>query len=153
MPAHELIAWFGVHSPNFLSSKLSFERYVRGWRVVEKIRRAKLEGTFARVLAQWRVVALDLPKHQRAGGMFSATGPPAYFKRQLFRNLLMCDRCLSVVGSSRTSSANSDVNPPSPVSMCRTVFTSHGVSSMSGLKPDTVTGNSGNISARPRASV
>ncbi|WP_201758670.1 IS21 family transposase [Burkholderia sp. ISTR5] len=81
VPAHELIAWVGVHSPNFLSSKLSFERYVRGWRVVEKIRRAKAEGSFARVLAQWRVVALDLPKHQRSGGMFAATGPPAYFKR------------------------------------------------------------------------
>ncbi|MFM0399066.1 hypothetical protein [Paraburkholderia aspalathi] len=78
VPPAELLAWVGVHAPHYLSSRRSFALYVRGWNVVEKIRRAKREGTFAAVLARWRTQAVELPRMWRSGRMFAGIGPPAY---------------------------------------------------------------------------
>ncbi|MEK6294214.1 MAG: hypothetical protein V4793_23075 [Paraburkholderia tropica] len=76
-----MLAWVGVHAPHFLSSQRSFALYVRGWNVVDKIRRAKRDGTFADVLARWCVLARDLPTDWRTSGRLLAdTGPPAYRK-------------------------------------------------------------------------
>jgi hypothetical protein len=50
VPPAEMLAWVGVHAPHFLSSQRRFALYVRGWTVVDKIRRAKREGTFVDVL-------------------------------------------------------------------------------------------------------
>lgn len=80
VPPAEMLAWVGVHAAHFLSSQRSFELYVRGWNVVDKIRRAKKEGSFADVLARWRVLALDLPKSWRSGRLWSDLGPSAYHK-------------------------------------------------------------------------
>ncbi|WP_027794582.1 hypothetical protein [Paraburkholderia acidipaludis] len=80
VPPAEMLAWVGVHAPHYLSSQRSFEQYVRGWRVVEKIRRAKHEGSFADVLARWRVLAVELPKAWRSGRLWRDLGPPAYHK-------------------------------------------------------------------------
>ncbi len=80
VPPAEVLAWVGVHAPHFLSSQRSFEQYVRGWNVVDKIRRAKADGTFAGVLARWRVVAVDLLKSWRSGRVLKDSGPPAYHK-------------------------------------------------------------------------
>jgi hypothetical protein len=76
----EMLAWVGVHAPHYLSSQRSLLNYVRGWNVVEKIRRAKDEGSFADVLARWRVLAVELPKAWRSGRLWSDLGPPAYHK-------------------------------------------------------------------------
>ncbi len=78
VPPAELLAWVGVHAPHFLSSRRSFALYVRGWSVVDKIRRAKRNGTFSAVLARWRLLAVDLPRMWRSGRMFSGIDPPAY---------------------------------------------------------------------------
>jgi hypothetical protein len=78
VPPAELLAWVGVHAPHFLSSRRSFALYVRGWSVIDKIRRAKREGTFASVLARWRMLAVELPRMWRSGRMFSGVDPPAY---------------------------------------------------------------------------
>lgn len=80
VPPAEILAWVGVHAPHYLSSQRSFEYYVRGWSVIDKIRRAKREGTFAAVLARWRALAVDLPKTWRSGRMWTDIGPPAYCK-------------------------------------------------------------------------
>lgn len=78
VPPAEMLAWVGVHAPHFLSSRRSFALYVRGWNVVDKIRRAKREGTFAAVLARWHTLAVELPRMWRSGRMFAGAGPPAY---------------------------------------------------------------------------
>ncbi|MEW6346479.1 MAG: IS21 family transposase [Pseudomonadota bacterium] len=78
VPPSELLAWVGVHAPHFLSSRRSFALYVRGWSVVEKIRRAKRNGTFSTVLAHWRLLAVELPRMWRSGRMFAGIDPPAY---------------------------------------------------------------------------
>ncbi|KWI47852.1 hypothetical protein WT72_30500 [Burkholderia pseudomultivorans] len=78
VPPDEMLAWVGVHAPHYLSSQRSFANYIRGWNVVDKIRRAKLEGTFAAVLAKWRTLALDLPRAWRSGPLWAGIGPPAY---------------------------------------------------------------------------
>lgn len=78
VPPAEILAWVGVHAPHYLSSQRSFAYYVRGWSVVDKIRRAKHEGTFAAVLARWRALAVELPKTWRSGRMWADIGPPAY---------------------------------------------------------------------------
>ncbi|WP_240202075.1 MULTISPECIES: IS21 family transposase [Burkholderia] len=74
----EMLAWVGVHSPHHLSSKRSLAHYVRGWNVIDKIQRAKSEGTFAAVLARWRLLAVELPRMWRSGPMWTGIGPPAY---------------------------------------------------------------------------
>lgn len=78
VPPAELLAWVGVYAPHFLSSRRSFALYVRGWNVVEKIRRAKREGRFSAVLARWHEQAVELPRMWRSGRMFAGIGPPAY---------------------------------------------------------------------------
>ncbi|MFL9888988.1 IS21 family transposase [Paraburkholderia agricolaris] len=78
VPPAELLAWVGVHAPHFLSSRRSFALYVQGWNVVDKIRRAKREGTFQDVLARWHALAVELPRMWRSGQMFAGIGPPAY---------------------------------------------------------------------------
>ncbi|MFP3794701.1 IS21 family transposase [Paraburkholderia sp. SIMBA_027] len=80
VPPAEMLAWVGVHAPHFLSSQRSFALYVRGWNVVDKIRRAKREGTFADVLTRWHVLALEIPKSWRSGRLLKDNGPPAYIK-------------------------------------------------------------------------
>lgn len=80
VPPAEMLAWVGVHAPHFLSSQRSFALYVRGWNVVDKIRRAKREGTFSDVLARWRLLALELPKSWRSGRLLKDNGPPAYHR-------------------------------------------------------------------------
>ncbi|WP_230943505.1 hypothetical protein [Burkholderia cepacia] len=50
MPPDEMLAWVGVHAAHYLSSQRSLMGYIRGWNVVDKIRRAKSKGTFAAVL-------------------------------------------------------------------------------------------------------
>ncbi|KVX84005.1 hypothetical protein WM34_29965 [Burkholderia ubonensis] len=82
VPPDEMLAWVGVHAPHYLSSQRSFAHYVRGWNVVDKIRRAKREGTFAAVLAQWRVLAIELPRMWRSGPLWTGVGPPAYRTRE-----------------------------------------------------------------------
>lgn len=77
VPPAELLAWVGVHAPHFLSSRRSFALYVRGWNVVDKIRRAKREGTFSAVLARWHTLAVELPRMWRSGRMFAGISPPA----------------------------------------------------------------------------
>ncbi|MDN7182526.1 hypothetical protein M0D69_31805 [Caballeronia sp. SEWSISQ10-4 2] len=42
----DLYAWVEAVAPAYTSSTLSFEHHVRGWSVVEKVRRAKLDGTY-----------------------------------------------------------------------------------------------------------
>ncbi|WP_438392303.1 hypothetical protein [Caballeronia sp. DA-9] len=42
----DLHAWVEAVAPAYTSSTRSFEHYVRGWSVVEKVRRAKLDGTY-----------------------------------------------------------------------------------------------------------
>ncbi|PYE27980.1 hypothetical protein C7410_101312 [Paraburkholderia silvatlantica] len=79
VPPAEMLAWVGVHAPHFLSSQRSFALYVRGWNVVDKIRRAKREGTFSDVLSSWRVLARELPKPWRSGRLVKDNGPPAYY--------------------------------------------------------------------------
>ncbi|WP_321939826.1 IS21 family transposase [Paraburkholderia sp. J8-2] len=79
VPPAELLAWVGVHAPHYLSSQRSFALYVRGWNVIDKIRRAKREGTFSDVLASWRVLAHELPKSWRSGRLVNDNGPPAYY--------------------------------------------------------------------------
>ncbi len=74
----EMLAWVGVHSPHHLSSKRSLTHYVRGWNVVDKIRRAKADGTFTTVLARWRTLVVELPRMWRSGPMWAGIGPPAY---------------------------------------------------------------------------
>ncbi|MFM0158408.1 hypothetical protein [Paraburkholderia sediminicola] len=71
VPPAELLAWVGVHAPHYLSRRRSFALYVRGWNVVDKIRRAKREGTFAALLARWRTLAVELPRMWRSGRMFA----------------------------------------------------------------------------------
>ncbi|WP_321815700.1 MULTISPECIES: IS21 family transposase [unclassified Paraburkholderia] len=78
VPPAEMLAWVGVHAPHFLSSQRSFALYVRGWNVVDKIRRAKQEGSFNEVLARWRIIALELPKSWRSGRLLQSFEPPAY---------------------------------------------------------------------------
>ncbi|MGS1032953.1 IS21 family transposase [Burkholderia glumae] len=78
VPPDEMLAWVGVHAPHYLSSQRSLTHYIRGWNVVDKIRRAKSEGTFAAVLAKWRTLALDLPRSWRSGPLWTGVGPPAY---------------------------------------------------------------------------
>ncbi|MBR8280472.1 IS21 family transposase [Burkholderia vietnamiensis] len=78
VPPDEMLAWVAVHAPHYLSSQRSLTYYVRGWSVVDKIRRAKREGTFAAVLAKWRTLALDLPRSWRSGPLWTGIGPPAY---------------------------------------------------------------------------
>lgn len=78
VPPSEMLAWVGVHAPHYLSSQRSFALYVRGWNVVDKIRRAKREGSFADILARWRVLALELPRSWRSGRLLKDNGPPAY---------------------------------------------------------------------------
>lgn len=78
VPPDEMLAWVGVHAPHYLSSRRSLTHYIRGWNVIDKIRRAKSEGTFATVLAKWRVLALDLPRAWRSGPLWTGIGPPAY---------------------------------------------------------------------------
>lgn len=80
VPPAEMLAWVGVHAPHYLSSQRSFALYVRGWNVVDKIRRAKRDGTFPDVLARWRVLAAELPKAWRSGRLWADIGPPAYVK-------------------------------------------------------------------------
>ncbi|RQS10079.1 IS21 family transposase [Burkholderia sp. Bp9002] len=80
VPPDEMLAWVGVHAPHYLSSQRSFAHYVRGWNVVDKIRRAKHDGTFAAVLARWRTLSLELPRMWRSGPIWTGIGPPAYFK-------------------------------------------------------------------------
>ncbi|MGU7784985.1 IS21 family transposase [Burkholderia sp. PU8-34] len=67
VPPDEMLAWVGVHAPHYLSSQRSLTHYIRGWNVVDKIHRAKSEGTFSVVLARWRTLALDLPRAWRSG--------------------------------------------------------------------------------------
>lgn len=74
----EMLAWVGLHAPHFLSSQRSFPQYVRGWNVVDKIRRSKYDGTFADVLTRWRVLAVELPKAWRSGRLWASIGSPAY---------------------------------------------------------------------------
>lgn len=76
----EMLAWVGVHASHYLSSQRSLAHYVRGWNVVDKIRRAKQEGTFAAVLTRWRTLAVELPRMWRSGPMWAGIGPPAYLK-------------------------------------------------------------------------
>ncbi|WP_257828542.1 IS21 family transposase [Burkholderia glumae] len=78
VPPDEMLAWVAVHAPHYLSSQRSLTYYIRGWSVVDKIRRAKREGTFAAVLAKWRTLALDLPRAWRSGPLWTNVGPPAY---------------------------------------------------------------------------
>ncbi|WGS54922.1 hypothetical protein LFL96_36115 (plasmid) [Paraburkholderia sp. D15] len=80
MPA-ELLAWVGVHASHYLSSQRSFALYVRGWNVVDKIRRSKREGKFPDVLARWRALVVELPRMWRAGALVASAGPPAYHHR------------------------------------------------------------------------
>ncbi len=82
VPPTELLAWVGVHAPHFLSSRRSFALYVRGWNVVDKIRRAKCEGTFSAVLARWREQTVELPRMWRSGRLFAGIGPPAYLDKK-----------------------------------------------------------------------
>ncbi|QND96683.1 hypothetical protein SY91_04128 [Burkholderia cenocepacia] len=77
----EMLAWVGVHASHYLSSQRSLAYYIRGWSVVDKIRRAKQEGTFSAVLARWRTLALELPRMWRSGPMWAGIGPPAYVER------------------------------------------------------------------------
>ncbi|WP_176316732.1 IS21 family transposase [Burkholderia vietnamiensis] len=78
----EMLAWVGVHASHFLSSQRSFAHYVRGWNVADKIRRAKRDGSFAAVLAKWRVLALELPRMWRSGPLWAGIGPPAYVRKE-----------------------------------------------------------------------
>lgn len=80
VPPTEMLAWVGVHAPHYLSSKRSFAQYVKGWNVVDKIRRAKREGTFSTVLARWHELAVELPRTWRSGRIFTGAGPPAYVR-------------------------------------------------------------------------
>ncbi|KVO87196.1 hypothetical protein WL21_18960 [Burkholderia ubonensis] len=82
VPPDEILAWVGVHASHYLSSQRSFAYYVRGWNVVDKIRRAKLDGTFAAVLARWRTLSLELPRMWRSGPLWAGIGPPAYVRRE-----------------------------------------------------------------------
>lgn len=77
----DMLAWVGVHAPQYLSSERSFALYVRGWNVIEKIRRARREGVFAAVLAQWCELTRSLAPviRWRSGPLFGETGPPAYW--------------------------------------------------------------------------
>ncbi|WLE59291.1 IS21 family transposase [Burkholderia plantarii] len=76
----DMLAWVGVHAPQYLSSARSFAAYVRGWNVIDKIRRARAAGEFTAVLARWRTLAIELPRAWRTGPIFSGIGPPAYRK-------------------------------------------------------------------------
>ncbi|NOK40819.1 IS21 family transposase [Burkholderia thailandensis] len=78
----EILAWVGVHASHYLSSQRSFASYVRGWNVVDKIRRAKLDGTFAAVIARWHVLSVELPRMWRSGPLWAGVGPPAYVRRE-----------------------------------------------------------------------
>ena len=78
VPPDEMLAWVGVHAPHYLSSQRSLTHYIRGWSVVDKIRRAKREGAFAAVLAKWRTLVPDLPRAWRSGPLWTGIGPPAY---------------------------------------------------------------------------
>lgn len=82
VPPDEMLAWVGVHAPHYLSSQRSFAHYVRGRSVVDKIRRAKQEGTFVAVLARWRVLVVELPRMWRSGPLWAGIGPPAYRSRE-----------------------------------------------------------------------
>lgn len=81
VPPDEMLAWVGVHAPHYLSNQRSLTHYIRGWNVVDKIRRAKRAGTFAAVLVRWRTVSLELPRMWRAGPLWSGIGPPAYIPK------------------------------------------------------------------------
>lgn len=77
----EILAWVGVHAPQYLSSQRSFRMYVRGWNVADKIQFSKAQGTFAAILTKWRFLAVDLPrswKSWRSGGVFADMDSPAY---------------------------------------------------------------------------
>lgn len=82
VPPDEMLAWVGVHAPHYLSSQRSFTHYVRGWNVVDKIRRAKRDGTFAAILARWSTLSLELPRMWRSGPLWTGIGPPAYVSSQ-----------------------------------------------------------------------
>ncbi|KVZ49013.1 hypothetical protein [Burkholderia ubonensis] len=82
VPPDEILAWVGVHASHYLSSQRSFASYVRGWNVVDKIRRAKLDGTFAAVIARWHVLSVELPRMWRSGPLWAGVGPPAYVRRE-----------------------------------------------------------------------
>ncbi|MDR5775927.1 MULTISPECIES: IS21 family transposase [unclassified Caballeronia] len=79
VPPEELLAWVGTHAPHYLSSKRSFSLYIKGWDVVNKIRRAKHEGSFQLALYEWRRLVRELPTSWRSGKLFS--DPPAYLRR------------------------------------------------------------------------
>jgi hypothetical protein len=85
VPPAEILAWVGIHAPHFLSSQRSFALYVRGWNVVDKIRRAKSEGRFSAVLERWQELAVELPQMWRAGRLFAGADPPAYVRKESAR--------------------------------------------------------------------
>ena len=47
----DLYAWVEAVAPAYTSSTRSFEHYVRGWSVADKVRRAKLDGTYETTIA------------------------------------------------------------------------------------------------------
>jgi hypothetical protein len=50
----DIHAWVEAVAPAFTSSQRSFALYVRGWNVIEKIRRAKSDDTFDATIANGR---------------------------------------------------------------------------------------------------
>lgn len=46
--------WVSAVAPAFMSSQRAFDTYVRGWNVAEKVRHAKLSGTFEHTIEKAR---------------------------------------------------------------------------------------------------
>lgn len=48
----DITQWVAALAPAYMSSERAFERYVRLWNVAEKVRAAKLAGTFDSTVAR-----------------------------------------------------------------------------------------------------
>ncbi|MFX1803532.1 hypothetical protein PWR66_07750 [Paraburkholderia sp. A1RO-5] len=50
----ELYAWVAAVAPAFACNERSIQRYISGWNVADKVRRAKLAGTFESTIEKAR---------------------------------------------------------------------------------------------------
>jgi hypothetical protein len=50
----DIVAWVSAVAPAFMATEQSFARYVKHWHVADKVRAAKLAGTFESTITRAR---------------------------------------------------------------------------------------------------
>lgn len=61
--ADDIAQWVCAVAPAFCSSERAFEHYVRCWHVADKVRAAKLAGTFDATIENARARRASLMRH------------------------------------------------------------------------------------------